>query len=1061
MVEEQMARADVGKAEKDLLRRVLGETPGDSITATDLMTKFKLATGDHTLTVDTTSQYGDYGLGGIGRGHIPAGTGGATTNLYRLPEHMELSDANHFNDSRLFGWTRSFTEKGIRNIVELQSDLAQHTKVLSPAEVDKTYNDINTLKDQRDLYSNVLRGTRLPIEQGELNTFLDKIDKINPDASMLIADELRGTKDELRSIGAYFPIILRNAIINQASEVNLRLREAAAKLANASAGSQISPMIKHWPRRLIREELGRAAENGEPVVRFATADTVAKVEGWPDTMELHDRLVRGGESEHQPHPMEDFGDGPITLEEIKANFKQGNRFAPEHQSIYDRYQKEITPFLKQQGGKEVTDQFGHTWNEVPTPPRGPKQMYGHANTTALKYMAGAGLGALVGAYLDPNKIEGAALGMLAGVVGARLPATRGEPLKQLAQATETGLGIISTRAGNIHPAIKLALRKHEMDLRTISHDKIAQIDPFLQSLQKLKGADKAAVVSAVISNNAAKMKEALAGKGDALQNRWKQVRETLDNVGTEMVRQGLLNNLRPDYFPLIVIDRKGLLKSLDLPMRTRLERILYDANKTSLLTKGRELDSVEASALINKHIMGREGTGGKPGFLKSRVFDEITPEMEKYYASPAEALHTYLARATQAVTEAQFFGKHMRKEGGTIDTEGSIGSLVQEKLNSGEITPDQAHELGKILSARFTAGNRSPLSVMQTAKNIAYTMLIANPVAAVMNLSDVAASVTLHGLRPTMGALVSTLLGKGAKVNDFGLANHISEEFTDVRRSARVLNTMLKVSGFAHLDRFGKEVNLQAAFNNARRLTKTTVGQAELARKYQAAFGEDFPQLMQDLKEGKTTDNTRLMMFSELSDLQPISKSEVPAAYLTHPNGQILYILKGYILKQADLVRTRGWHEIKKGDRASVQRGLTMILRYGIGMGLAGAGLSQIQNWMLGRPIDFETADIPENFLKNFGWSKYMMADVKAGRLSKAAEGIALPPWKIMDDIISKDPKAISYLPVAGRILYARSFGGNEKYAARKIKEQRAADRVQSGEAARAALIKQLKKERQ
>ncbi|WP_230684386.1 hypothetical protein, partial [Streptococcus pneumoniae] len=78
----------------------------------------------------TTGEYADYGLERIERkgqiydneyaepGELPLVK--ATTTLYRLPEHMELSDANHFRDPRLFGWTRSFEEGGVKHVVEVQ-----------------------------------------------------------------------------------------------------------------------------------------------------------------------------------------------------------------------------------------------------------------------------------------------------------------------------------------------------------------------------------------------------------------------------------------------------------------------------------------------------------------------------------------------------------------------------------------------------------------------------------------------------------------------------------------------------------------------------------------------------------------------------------------------------------------------------------------------------------------------------------------------------------------------------------------------------------------------------
>lgn len=119
--------------------------------------------------------------------------------------------------------------------------------------------------------------------------------------------------------------------------------------------TKVSPMLKGWERRLVREELVRAAKNGEKVVDFATPDTVAKVEGWPE----RDRTP----IDYTPIPRDEWT--PQEILDAERIAKQ--RFqSPDHQSIYDRYKREVVPFLKSVGGKEITDAQGHTWIEVPT-----------------------------------------------------------------------------------------------------------------------------------------------------------------------------------------------------------------------------------------------------------------------------------------------------------------------------------------------------------------------------------------------------------------------------------------------------------------------------------------------------------------------------------------------------------------------------------------------------------------------------------------------------------------------------------------------------------------------
>jgi len=61
MIEQELKRADVSKAEKDVLTEVLA-TKGEQVTAQELVRDFRLATGDHTLEAKVTDEYAGYGI---------------------------------------------------------------------------------------------------------------------------------------------------------------------------------------------------------------------------------------------------------------------------------------------------------------------------------------------------------------------------------------------------------------------------------------------------------------------------------------------------------------------------------------------------------------------------------------------------------------------------------------------------------------------------------------------------------------------------------------------------------------------------------------------------------------------------------------------------------------------------------------------------------------------------------------------------------------------------------------------------------------------------------------
>ncbi len=433
MIEQELKRADVSKAEKDVLTEVLA-TKGEQVTAQELVRDFRLATGDHTLEAKATGAYADYGLANINRTDkisaldwVPEGEARlpkdaivtpATTTLYRLPEHMELSDANHFGDPRLFGWTRSFEEGGVKHVVEVQSDLAQKAgKTLTEGERAKLVEELDQVNSLQESTKNLIRN-----KAATANDYIE-VYKALPESvqrQIISSDRVWGYLQRgTRSLEGITTERWSNKFTDYDYVNRVKQAELKAKLGEQAITTQVGPMLKHWPRRLIREEMAKTAQEGGDVVRFATADTVAKVEGWPDAHgDLH-RWQRNAEEGVLPQATIDYG---LKNAQSKA---EGPRFKPEHASIHSRYRTDIETYLKGLGGKEVTDASGHSWIEVPTKAHaGRVQQYGKADPKLLAAMGVVGGGLLVGGLLaGDSKVAGAILGGIAGAGLLRMPRT--------------------------------------------------------------------------------------------------------------------------------------------------------------------------------------------------------------------------------------------------------------------------------------------------------------------------------------------------------------------------------------------------------------------------------------------------------------------------------------------------------------------------------------------------------------------------------------------------------------------------------------------------------------
>lgn len=401
-VSQELGKPGTPAAERAVLEPVLAKAVAENrrVTARELVTAFREATGDFELTPGRTDKYSTNGLIIIRPNTYPE----AHTTVWQFPEYMRVSMVNHFDNSRYYGHTRSFHENGIEHVMEIQSDLKQ--------------------------------GMRTPL---------------TPEARTAIETEIAGLDS-----GSQRWRDLSHQLLKDKVAAAIQGKESTAE----SRGYQsLVPALKNAENRLIRETLGQAAARGESKVRFATADTVNSVEGWEGSY---------AEKAYWQEIIKNSDRHPVLAEELKAKLdanawrvdnpestwqrvlreaeKYGNtkdirdaqaliQRARAHDALYERYDKDIAKYLKELGGKVVSDSEGNTWWEVPTGidkveglrayggkagQAGPIHMFGNVDPN-LSLMLGLGIG---GAVLGPlvagdEKIAAAILGGIAGVAGAR------------------------------------------------------------------------------------------------------------------------------------------------------------------------------------------------------------------------------------------------------------------------------------------------------------------------------------------------------------------------------------------------------------------------------------------------------------------------------------------------------------------------------------------------------------------------------------------------------------------------------------------------------------------
>jgi hypothetical protein len=193
------------------------------------------------------------------------------------------------------------------------------------------------------------------------------------------------------------------------------------------------------------------------------------------------------------------------------------------------------------------------------------------------------------------------------------------------------------------------------------------------------------------------------------------------------------------------------------------------------------------------------------------------------------------------------------------------------------------------------------------------------------------------------------------------------------------------------------------------------------------------------------SENVKFYAFNEISDMQPVSLSEMPQAYLNNPNGRVLYMLKSFMIKQYDVVRREVIQEFNKADTlagkaAAVKKGAALFGYLAVG----NAGTGMLKDMALQREVDVD--QIPDRALWSllgiYGANKYTAERyLSQGDFVGAFVNQLAPAAPLIDaafrgaaDVVKEEAdedtvaRLVKPVPVVGMFAYNWLLGGAEKY---------------------------------
>ena len=616
---------------------------------------------------------------------------------------------------------------------------------------------------------------------------------------------------------------------------------------------------------------------------------------------------------------------------------------------------------------------------------------------------------------------------------------------------------LTTAVRNIDESVGGALRNMEMKLHINSAETMKKATPYLkQMLAASKSKDPMLKAQYVKLENALndgtfRTARTIINKHfPELKEPFEQSRKVLDSLYARARDSGIKISYITNHNPRVVRDIEGLKARAGTKVASAIENALDDAAKKKGLDSWVELDEATASDIISNVI--KRGGKGQPSSLEAgRKYNTIPEHLREFYHDTTTAFQLYVNRAEREIARHEFFGASgVKNIDGSIDLDGSIANVLLKSMKKGNLTNTQQGDLTFLLRARFNADNNAMGKVFATVRDLQYAALLGQFDSALIQLGDVGSSLYLNGIANTAKAIASKGK-KGLTAEDFGLVNKVSAEMSNMDGATKILDFGLTWSGFKKIDQFGKNTFLKASWLKNTKLARDNP--QALVDKYKNVFEGEMGDLIADLQARRVTDNTKLLLWNELSDVQPISLSEMPAAYLNMKNGRILYSLKSFGLKQLDLVRR---NIIMKAQRGQVAEAFEEALKYGAIMGLSGGSVENARSFLRGGFDLDATSSMDdaafESLSKIFFMSKYTKEKfLQEGKYGSYAMNLIQPAAPSVLDTIGKSFDSVVFdqevdfeafsrtmknVPVAGSAYYYGVGGGAEKLIER-IEDER------------------------
>jgi len=558
---------------------------------------------------------------------------------------------------------------------------------------------------------------------------------------------------------------------------------------------------------------------------------------------------------------------------------------------------------------------------------------------------------------------------------------------------------VITRLNRINPMFGRLLQNLDTAIRERSFRYRKQTEPFFNRLNAIKGAEFEEMKQLLFFSptpeeasrprNKAKMqrRDALLHKYGLLNMYRLDVQPIMEEIYAEYTALGMpAMGYLEDYFPRVVKDLEGLIKSYGQKTKRTFELLVEEENKRRSEIKedeGGPLPEMEKTELArffqdflqNKFRVDINGAR-LPGNVKVRDIQLIPPEKLKFYDDPGIAFGKYTANMSRAIESFKVVGDTRKGR-----LQGKLGELTEELFSAGQIDQADAGTV-KSLTELITTQFQTENEILKSLGTLTYMATLINPGPVLVQIMDLYKVALYRGLGGVVSGVYRTVTGNRRFdiEDDFSITKtQLSAEFQDPSVLQKALDFGLsRLVPFRQMDTAMKHASIEAAYDDFVKKAKAPVG----SKKYEQLLSEltitmgrrDALLTINDLKNDMAMESSLVKeaLLAELLQRQPLTYLQVPEGYQTDPSKRLFYKLSTFMLLDLNYNRQEFMNDLGGPGKTLQQRtaALRRLTYMATLLTMFGLPSDMLDDWISGKDT-YIPEHVMNNMLGMFGLSKY------------------------------------------------------------------------------------------